>query len=320
MRGAWAGLAASTGAGTWCGRARGRRVRVRRVPRRAARAASGRPDDGARRRRRRAQRGWNAIKASALGVPYGSPRGAPCWGAALVAGARSACRRPRRGGRARPPPGRAPLPGRGAHEVYAAPRSTRALADGAAGGWPRSRPRRQVPVSVLHVPLVGAGRAGAQPRLAPRRRPGQRVVGDRRQRPRRRACAGRSGTARRAYPSLEAALDCGASTPWSISTPTFTHRDLAVAAAQAGKHVFCEKPMALDDAECDAMIAAARRRRRGAPDRLHAPLPAGFRGGAPADRAGDIGEPMVIKSLTRGRACRRPGRGTWSARTACSPR
>src|SRR5215210_4207271 len=30
-----------------------------------------------------------------------------------------------------------------------------------------------------------------------------------------------------------------------IATPTFTHRDLAVAALEAGLHVFCEKPMAL---------------------------------------------------------------------------
>lgn len=41
-----------------------------------------------------------------------------------------------------------------------------------------------------------------------------------------------------------------------ISTPTFTHRDLAVQAAGAGKHVFCEKPMALTVDECDDMIHA----------------------------------------------------------------
>jgi inositol 2-dehydrogenase len=32
----------------------------------------------------------------------------------------------------------------------------------------------------------------------------------------------------------------------AVATPTATHGDLAVRAAQAGKHVFCEKPIALD--------------------------------------------------------------------------
>jgi predicted dehydrogenase len=43
-----------------------------------------------------------------------------------------------------------------------------------------------------------------------------------------------------------------------ICTPHYLHAEMAVAAARAGKHVFCEKPMALDPADMDAMIAAAR--------------------------------------------------------------
>lgn len=42
-----------------------------------------------------------------------------------------------------------------------------------------------------------------------------------------------------------------------ICVPTFLHRDIAVTALKAGKHVLCEKPMALSVAECDEMIAAA---------------------------------------------------------------
>ena len=42
-----------------------------------------------------------------------------------------------------------------------------------------------------------------------------------------------------------------------IATPTAFHREIAVAAARAGKHVLCEKPMAMNVAECDAIIAAA---------------------------------------------------------------
>ncbi len=43
-----------------------------------------------------------------------------------------------------------------------------------------------------------------------------------------------------------------------IATPNFTHADLVVRAAAAGKHVFCEKPMALTTADADRMVAATR--------------------------------------------------------------
>jgi len=42
-----------------------------------------------------------------------------------------------------------------------------------------------------------------------------------------------------------------------ISTPLHTHAPLSIEAARAGKHVLCEKPMALTIAECEAMIEAA---------------------------------------------------------------
>lgn len=44
-----------------------------------------------------------------------------------------------------------------------------------------------------------------------------------------------------------------------ISTPTFTHARIAIDAAEAGKHIFCEKPMALTLKEADEIIVAARR-------------------------------------------------------------
>ena len=43
-----------------------------------------------------------------------------------------------------------------------------------------------------------------------------------------------------------------------IATPVRLHAAQAIAAADAGKHVLCEKPMAISVAECDAMIAACR--------------------------------------------------------------
>ncbi len=43
-----------------------------------------------------------------------------------------------------------------------------------------------------------------------------------------------------------------------VATPVSTHRAYTVAAAEAGKHVLCEKPMAMSVAECREMIAACR--------------------------------------------------------------
>jgi len=43
-----------------------------------------------------------------------------------------------------------------------------------------------------------------------------------------------------------------------IATPVYLHCRQSIAAAEAGRHVLCEKPMAMDLAECDRMIAACK--------------------------------------------------------------
>jgi predicted dehydrogenase len=47
-----------------------------------------------------------------------------------------------------------------------------------------------------------------------------------------------------------------------IATPPFLHHPQAMAALEAGKHVICEKPLALTVEQADAMIATARRHDR----------------------------------------------------------
>jgi len=43
-----------------------------------------------------------------------------------------------------------------------------------------------------------------------------------------------------------------------VVLPVFLHKEFTIRAAKAGKHVICEKPMALNSAECEEMIAACK--------------------------------------------------------------
>ncbi len=61
-----------------------------------------------------------------------------------------------------------------------------------------------------------------------------------------------------AAPSVGALLDRPDVDVAIIATPHSTHLPLALAAATAGKHVYLEKPMALNVAECDLIIDASR--------------------------------------------------------------
>jgi myo-inositol 2-dehydrogenase/D-chiro-inositol 1-dehydrogenase/scyllo-inositol 2-dehydrogenase (NAD+) len=103
-----------------------------------------------------------------------------------------------------------------------------------------------------------------------------------------------------AFASLEQALCQERIDGVVITTPTFTHAELAQLAAEAGAHVFCEKPMALTEVECDAMASAA----EGAGVVLQVGFVRRFQPEFVEARRrieeGEIGDPMVIKSLTRG--------------------
>jgi myo-inositol 2-dehydrogenase/D-chiro-inositol 1-dehydrogenase len=84
-----------------------------------------------------------------------------------------------------------------------------------------------------------------------------------------------------------------------ISTPARTHADLVVAAAQAGKGVFCEKPMAVTLADADRAIDAARS--------AGIVLQVGFNRRFAADwvaarqviDSGRLGTPRLLRSVTR---------------------
>jgi myo-inositol 2-dehydrogenase/D-chiro-inositol 1-dehydrogenase/scyllo-inositol 2-dehydrogenase (NAD+) len=158
-----------------------------------------------------------------------------------------------------------------------------------------SRPKK------IRICLVGAGRAGRVhantiARYMPRAElaavvdevalPAERAVED--------------FAIERRFASLEAALDWGRFDAVVITTPTFTHCAFAVAAAQAGKHIFVEKPMALSLAECDTMIAAAKANKVALQIGFMRRFDPDFRAAHDRIKAGEIGRPMLIKSLTHG--------------------
>jgi myo-inositol 2-dehydrogenase/D-chiro-inositol 1-dehydrogenase/scyllo-inositol 2-dehydrogenase (NAD+) len=108
------------------------------------------------------------------------------------------------------------------------------------------------------------------------------------------------------YADYREALDDPSVGAIVVVTPTVYHREIVVAAAAAGKHVLCEKPMAMDAAECSLMMAACEAAgvklqigfmRRYARD---------FVAAKAAVDSGRIGEPVLIKSLTRGPSVPQP--------------
>ena len=102
------------------------------------------------------------------------------------------------------------------------------------------------------------------------------------------------------FDSLEQALEKVDFDAVVITTPTPTHLPIAALAADHKKHVFLEKPMALNLQECDAISEAVERNgvllqlgfmRRFDPE---------FVAAAQRIQAGEIGTPMMIKSNTHG--------------------
>ena len=59
------------------------------------------------------------------------------------------------------------------------------------------------------------------------------------------------------YPTLEALLKAGQLDAVAITSSTSAHADNVVASAEAGVHIFCEKPLALTLDDCDRAITAA---------------------------------------------------------------
>ena len=84
-----------------------------------------------------------------------------------------------------------------------------------------------------------------------------------------------------------------------IAAPARSHAGLVVAAARAGRAVFCEKPMAVTLADADRAIAAARM--AGVPLQVgfNRRFDRSFRAAHDLVAAGGVGTPQLLRSLTR---------------------
>jgi myo-inositol 2-dehydrogenase/D-chiro-inositol 1-dehydrogenase/scyllo-inositol 2-dehydrogenase (NAD+) len=85
-----------------------------------------------------------------------------------------------------------------------------------------------------------------------------------------------------------------------VVTPTQFHHDIVIAAAKAKKHVFCEKPMASTEEECDEMIEACRENGVKLQLGFMRRFDKNFRRGKEIIDSGAIGRVAMIKSNTYG--------------------
>lgn len=85
-----------------------------------------------------------------------------------------------------------------------------------------------------------------------------------------------------------------------VASPVFTHAQVAVAAVRAGKHVFCEKPMALTLDEADSMIDAARQAGVKLQIGFMRRFDFGFREAKRLIDEGEIGDVILVRSVGRG--------------------
>jgi myo-inositol 2-dehydrogenase/D-chiro-inositol 1-dehydrogenase/scyllo-inositol 2-dehydrogenase (NAD+) len=162
-------------------------------------------------------------------------------------------------------------------------------------------------VSRLGIAVIGSGRAGMiHARNFASGIEGARLVAMVDPVPAAREAALKELGVDRGYADYRQALADPAVNAIVVVTPTNLHKEIVVAAAEVGKHVLCEKPMAMTVEECSAMIAACDRARvklqlgfmrRYHPDFLAAK--AALDGGA-------VGEPVLVKSLTRGPSVPQP--------------
>ncbi|HVF10519.1 MAG TPA: Gfo/Idh/MocA family oxidoreductase [Abditibacteriaceae bacterium] len=92
-----------------------------------------------------------------------------------------------------------------------------------------------------------------------------------------------------------------------VASPTYLHHEMTIAAARAGKHVLCDKPLCLTSQQADEMLAACREAgvlfMVGFIERFNA----AFRVARERIRQGEIGKPVMVFA----RRVHPPRKGSW---------
>ncbi len=159
----------------------------------------------------------------------------------------------------------------------------------------------------IGICVIGTGRAGLiHARNFARGVPGARLAALVDPQPEALASAGRELGVERLYADYRRALEDRDVQAVVVVTPTKFHRDIVVACAGAGRHILCEKPMAMTVAECQDMNRAAAQARVALQIGFMRRFDAGFQAAREAIDRGDIGPVVQVKSLTHGPSVPQP--------------
>ncbi len=164
----------------------------------------------------------------------------------------------------------------------------------------------------VRICVVGLGRAGmVHARNFAARIPGARLVAVVDEEERTRAEAMRELGVPHGFRSLEDALDHVEFDAVCVATPTFTHARLVCTAAAAGKHILCEKPIALTVDEALQMVRTAQRAGVVFQMGFMRRFDEDFLGARELIEAGAVGDVLIVRSTTRGPGL--PPRWAWDA-------
>jgi myo-inositol 2-dehydrogenase/D-chiro-inositol 1-dehydrogenase len=160
---------------------------------------------------------------------------------------------------------------------------------------------------IIPVGLIGAGRIGtSHAETIAQRVPGASLVAVADPRPGVADALGSSLGARGALAPVDI-FEADDIEAVVIAASSDAHTELVVAAAQAGKAVFCEKPMALTLSDADRAIAAARDAGVALQVGFNRRFAPGFVAAQAAIVAGSVGTPHLMRSVTRDPGLANPG-------------